>query len=124
MTRASPGGKINIDSRVHGGGLHRFTQDPDDEHVCALALEAAPCVLVSDDRGFLRRALTTQGVRVRTPDEFLCELFESEPGVVEDGLGITLQQWQAGAHSSELFAALSRSGAKRFAHRAAMEADL
>ena len=58
--------------------------DVKDRHVAAAATAIAPCVLVTNNRRhFDTQVLQAQSVVVRSPDEFLCDLFEANPEAVE-----------------------------------------
>ena len=58
--------------------------DAKDRHVASAAVAIAPCVLVTDNlKHFDAQALQALGVTVRSPDEFLCDLFEEKPEVVD-----------------------------------------
>jgi hypothetical protein len=58
--------------------------DAKDRHVASAAAAIAPCVLVTENlRHFDAKALESLGVTVRSPDDFLCDLFDAKPDVVE-----------------------------------------
>src|SRR4051795_2094157 len=54
---AFPAGRIEISEVPGAVDLRATTSDPDDEHVSALAILAAPCRLVTLDEGFDAAAL-------------------------------------------------------------------
>ena len=56
-----------------------LTVDPDDHHVCALAIASRASYLFTHDRGYLREALRGQGVEVTAPDPFLVAAFDADP---------------------------------------------
>lgn len=76
---AFPCGRIHIRDVPAGIELQALTRDADDEHVCALAVAAAPTTLVTFDEGFHAAALAVHGVEVVTPDELLVPSFEELP---------------------------------------------
>ena len=58
--------------------------NPKDRHVASAAAAVAPSVLVTLNlKDFDVAALESVGVRVRSPDEFLTEIFESGPAIVD-----------------------------------------
>lgn len=57
-----------------------FVHDPDDQHVAACALVAAPCVLLTyNRRHFDVESLRGRGVHVHGPDQWLGEGFRGAP---------------------------------------------
>jgi hypothetical protein len=58
--------------------------DAGDRHVASAAAAIAPCVLVTDNlKHFDADALQALDVTVKSPDDFLCELFKAKPEVVD-----------------------------------------
>lgn len=58
--------------------------DAKDRHVASAAVAIAPSVLLTQNpRHFDFEALKAFGVRVQTPDDFLSELFDAKPEIVE-----------------------------------------
>ncbi|UZE50003.1 PIN domain-containing protein [Rhodopseudomonas sp. P2A-2r] len=58
--------------------------DPKDRHVASAAVAVAPSVLVTFNlKDFDVAALEVLGVRVLSPDQFLSEVFESGPAIVD-----------------------------------------
>jgi hypothetical protein len=58
--------------------------DPKDRHVASAAAAIAPCVLVTNNlKDFDFAALAALGVTVRSPDDFLTDLFDVNPALVE-----------------------------------------
>jgi hypothetical protein len=56
-------------------------------------LDIAPCVSVTDNsKHFDARALQTLDVIVRSPDDFLCDLFKAKPEVVDAVTGAVAAQ--------------------------------
>lgn len=55
--------------------------DPDDRHVLAAAIESNTDTIVTFNvRDFPRAALSPYGVAIIKPDDFLCYLYDEEPG--------------------------------------------
>jgi hypothetical protein len=60
------------------------TTDARDRHVASASVAIAPCVLVTHNlKDFDPAALNSFGVKLQTPDEFLTELFDSKPDIVD-----------------------------------------
>jgi hypothetical protein len=58
--------------------------DAGDRHVASASAAIAPCSLVTDNlKHFDVDALQALDVTVRSPDDFLCELFKAKPEVIE-----------------------------------------
>jgi hypothetical protein len=58
--------------------------DAGDRHVASAAAAIAPCVLVTDNlKHFDADTLRALDVTVRSPDDFLCDLFEAKPKVID-----------------------------------------
>jgi hypothetical protein len=58
--------------------------DPKDRHVASAAAVIAPCILVTNNlKHFDFAALAALGVTVRSPDDFLTELFDANPALVD-----------------------------------------
>lgn len=75
-----------VDALVTGFDRDRCIGQTDagDRHVASAAMAIAPCVLVTDNlRHFDVEALGALAVTVRTPDIFLCDLFDVRPDVVD-----------------------------------------
>jgi predicted nucleic acid-binding protein len=52
-----PAGRTSIDEALKSSELASLTRDPDDRHVCALAVASGAVYLFTHDRGYLRDAL-------------------------------------------------------------------
>jgi hypothetical protein len=58
--------------------------NPKDRHVASAAAAIAPCVLVTSNlKDFDFAALAALGVTVQSPDDFLTDLFDANPALVE-----------------------------------------
>ena len=63
--------------------LAHMTNDPNDRHVLAAAIQADAFVIVTHNtRHFPKSALAPHGVAVRTPDTFLRSLLDTNPATV------------------------------------------
>jgi len=101
----------------------KTTSDPNDEHVCALAITAAPATLITLDDDFNAVALAAHRVRVATPDDVLVPSFDEQPDALIAILERQARAW-ANRPVAELIDALTRAGAPIFAERARSAADL
>jgi len=112
---AFPQGRITLPDE-HPVDLATLTSDPDDAHVCALALAGAPVTLITADEGFNADALATLQVRVASADEFLAPLCAEQPDVF---LAVAERQARAWRDRplDELLDAYQRAGANRLAHQ-------
>ncbi len=81
MREAFPNGGTDITNIPEGVDLSTLTSDPDDQHVCALALAGNAQLLVTFDDSFNREALLEHGVAVLKPDALLAPSFDEQPGL-------------------------------------------
>jgi len=96
------------------------TTDAKDRHVAAAAAAISPCVLVTENlKHFDAKALEGLGVTLRSSDDFLCDLFDAKPNVVEAAtreaaanLTKTLPSWE-----EYLGSIADRCRVKKFADR-------
>jgi predicted nucleic acid-binding protein len=95
--------------------LGSLTNDPDDEHVCALVVAGDAELLLTFDHGYQRPELEAFGVTVLDPDTYLTELLAKEPDAVLASVRSTARAWGGGRPGSELVDARAR--AERFAER-------
>lgn len=110
---AFPEGRVTLPDQ-QPVDLTTLTSDPDDEHVCALALATAPVTLVTSDEGFDVTALAIHHVQIASADDFLAPLCNEQPDLF---LAIAERQartWR-GRPLSELLDAYERAGAHRLA---------
>lgn len=113
-----PDGETDLSGAATGVELSALTDDPDDHHVCRLAIASGAAYLFTHDRGYLRAALQGHGVEVTAPDSFLTVAFDESPEGFLDLLERQAADWAGGRPVSELLAAIERAGAKRFAGKA------
>lgn len=116
LRRSFPEGGIDIE-QADLPDLSSLTRDPDDQHICALALAAKADYLLTHDRGYLREGLGCYGVRVAAPDEFLTAAFDADPRGVLGRLELQASTWAGGRPIEELIDAIDRAGAPAFAAR-------
>ena len=98
--------------------LDALTDDPDDHHVCALAIASGAGYLFTHDRGYLREGLRQHGVEVTTPDPFLTAAFEADPRELFGVLERQASSWAGGRPIEELLAAIERAGAPELVGKA------
>lgn len=116
LTAAFPEGRTAIDAGAAAVDLSALTVDPDDEHVCALALTAAPATVITFDDGFIPNALAACEVTVAHPDAFLLAFSETSP----DALVATVKRQAASWGQrpvTELLDAFRRAGVPGLADR-------
>lgn len=98
--------------------LSELSGDPDDEHVCALAIAGRATYLFSFDRGYLRERLAAHGVQVVSPDLFLSQAIDDEQAAFEALIEEQAQHWGGGRPVAELLAAFERANVPVFAGKA------
>jgi predicted nucleic acid-binding protein len=116
LRAAFPEGRVDIAATGRDVNLTELTDDPDDEHVCALAIAAAPSILITFDHGFHAEALAHHQVTVTHPDDYLAPLCDEQL----DPLLAIIEHQAAAWHSRpvpQLIDALERAGAPRLANR-------
>jgi predicted nucleic acid-binding protein len=94
------------------------TTDPDDAHVCALAIAGRAELLITADRGYLADVLQRDGVTVVTPDSILASTLDHHEGAVLEVLDAQAAAWAGGRLVEELLDAIGSAGAVTFATRA------
>lgn len=110
MRREFPTGKADISEIPEGLDLSTLTTDPDDQHVCALAIAGEADWLFTYDRGYLRSALASHGVHVTSPDVFLSEVIDNDPTPFIELVNAQLAVWGGGHRSlDDLLAAYERA---------------
>jgi len=117
LRRAFPHERVDLAALDAGVDLGSLTSDPDDQHVCALAVAGRAELLLTFDRGYQRGELQALGVAVVDPDAYLVDLFTEEPDAVLASVRSTARAWGGGRPVGELVDALARAGAERFAER-------
>lgn len=113
-----PNGEVSIEEALRSAELASLTTDPDDRHVCALAIASDASYLFTHDRGYLADRLAAHGIEVTNPDTFLAMTFESQPLAMLDLLKLQASLWAGGRPIAELLDALERAGAVTFAEMA------
>lgn len=115
-----PAGRVEIDTPM-AVNLTELTIDPDDHHVCALAVAGDADYLITRDQGYLPDGLNGHGVEVVAPDDLLCRVFGDQPQAVLDVLELQAGEWGGGRPVATLIDAFERAGAADFAGRARAE---
>jgi predicted nucleic acid-binding protein len=113
-----PDGETDLSGAATSVELSALTDDPDDHHVCRLAIASGATYLFTHDRGYLRSALQGHGVEVTAPDSFLTAAFDDSSEGFLDLLERQAADWAGGRPIGELLAAIERAGAAGFAGRA------
>jgi predicted nucleic acid-binding protein len=113
-----PDGETDLSGAATSVELSALTDDPDDHHVCRLAIVSGAAYLFTHDRGYLGSALQGRGVEVAAPDSFLTAAFDESPEGFLDLLERQAADWAGGRPINELLTAIERAGAERFAGKA------
>ncbi len=113
-----PDGEADLTGAASSVDLSTLTDDPDDHHICRLAIASGAAYLFTHDRGYLRSALQVHGVEVTAPDSFLTAAFDEASEGFLDLLERQAADWAGGRSIDELLAAIERAGAARFAGKA------
>ena len=113
-----PNGETDIGEVLSSAELDTLTSDPDDRHVCALAIAADADFLFTHDRSYLRDRLIAHGIEVSDPDSFLASALDEQPQAMLDLLELQASLWAGGRPITELLDALDRAGAVTLANRA------
>jgi predicted nucleic acid-binding protein len=114
LREAFPQERIDLGTLDAGVDLGSLTADPDDEHVCALAVAGDAELLLTFDHGYQRAGLQALGVAVVDPDGYLTDLLADEPDAVLASVRSTAYAWGGGRPVGELVDALARARAERF----------
>lgn len=118
LREAFPQGAIDISRLDPTIDLARLTNDPDDQHVCALAIVGEADYLFSFDRGYLRKELATHSVNVLSPDVFLSAQIDDEPEALRTVITEQAAVWGGGKDVGELLDAYERAKTPVFAGKA------
>jgi predicted nucleic acid-binding protein len=117
MRVAFPEGRVELSVLPGDVALSAMTNDPDDEHVCALAIAGEADYLFTFDRSYLRDALSAHGVRVVVPDTWLSEVMDTEPSALLRAVQEQASAWGGGRAIGELLDAFDRARTSVFAER-------
>ncbi len=113
-----PDGEADLAGAAASVDLSALTDDPDDQHVCQLAIASGAAYLFTHDRGYLQSGLQGHGVEVSAPDSFLTAAFDEVSEGFLDLLERQAADWAGGRSIDELLAAIERAGAAGFAGKA------
>jgi predicted nucleic acid-binding protein len=115
LREAFPQERVDLDTLEAGIDLGSLTSDPDDQHICALAVAGGAELALTFDHGYQQAELEALGVTVRDPDAYLAGLLAEESGAVLSSVEATARAWGGGRPVRELVEALDRAGAGQFA---------
>lgn len=118
LAESFPAGRVEIVDVPASLNLAELTADPDDHHVCALAVVGDADYLITHDQGYLPDDLRAHGVEVVAADGPLCRAFDDQPQAILDVLELQAQDWGGGRPVAVLLEAFERAGAPDFATRA------
>lgn len=115
---AFPAGRVDLAAAQLSIDPAKLTTDPDDAHVCALALAGNADMLLTFDRGYLREALGAHGIEVADPDAYLYTQLATEPDAILDALQAQRAVWSDGERTmDELLDVFERARTPDFARR-------
>lgn len=80
LPKSFPAGRVEIADAPPGLDFAGLTADPDDHHVCLLAVAGHAGYLITRDQGYSPDGLREHGVEVVAPDDLLCRVFDDQPG--------------------------------------------
>ncbi|MDQ3630198.1 MAG: PIN domain-containing protein [Actinomycetota bacterium] len=116
LREAFPDERVDVSRVLASTNLDELTADPDDQHVCALAIAGRADLLLTFDRGYLSEPLARRhGIEVLTPDAFLLSAFAEEPQALAQVVEAQARGWGGGRAIEELLDAIQRAGAPTFA---------
>jgi predicted nucleic acid-binding protein len=115
MRREFPDGRVDPLAIPADLDLADLTRDPDDTHVCALAVAGNADLLFTFDRGYLKEPLRRHGIEVPDLDELLVQQCEEQPDVFRRVIEREARVWRGGRPVEELLAALERANVPEFA---------
>jgi predicted nucleic acid-binding protein len=115
MRREFPDGRVDPSAIPDDLDLAALTRDPDDAHVCALAIAGDADYLFTFDRGYLKEPLRLHGVEVPALDRFLVEQCEEQPDAFRRVIESEAAAWAGGRPIEELLAALKRANVPELA---------
>lgn len=115
LTANFPDGETDITQALRSAELRSLSEDPDDLHVCALAIASNASYLFTHDRGYLRARLGAHGIAVTGPDTFLTAALEDQPQAMLELLDLQAGTWAGGRPVAELLNAPERAGVRAFA---------
>jgi predicted nucleic acid-binding protein len=115
MRREFPSGGVDLASVPEGLDLASMTRDPDDVHVCSLAIAGSADLLFTFDRGYLKEPLKEHGVEVPDIDRFLITQCEQQPQAIARIVEAQADVWSGGRPLEELLVAFERANVPGFA---------
>lgn len=118
LSSSFPAEQVDLHGRDVAAAVSAATTDPDDAHVCALAIAGRAELLITADRGYLADVLQRDGVTVLTPDSILTSTLDHHETGVLEVLDAQAAAWAGGRPVEELLDAIERAGAFTFATRA------
>lgn len=118
LPQGFPTGHTAIDEALATLEFSQLTTDPDDHHVCALAVAGRADYLITHDQGYQPAGLQQHGVEVLAPDAFLCPAFDEQPQAMLDVLELQAGDWGGGHPIGDLLDAIDRAQAPGFVGRA------
>lgn len=114
LSQGFPAGRVDISTVPPDLDLRSLTRDPEDAHVCALAIAGNAEYLFTFDRAYLKDPLRLHGVEVPDLDEFLVRKCEEQPEAFRQMVEEQADNWGGGRPVGDLLAALKRANVPEF----------
>lgn len=114
LSQGFPAGRVDISTVPGDLDLQSLTRDPEDIHVCALAIAGNADFLFSFDRAYLEDPLRLHGIEVPDLDEFLVRQCEEQPEAFRQTVGEQADSWGGGRPVDDLLAAFERASVPKF----------
>lgn len=118
LSGSFPAERIDLRGRKLTPAVSTATTDPDDVHVCALAIAGRAELLITADRGYLADVLQRHRITVLKPDSILTTMLDQHEAAVLGVLDAQAAAWAGGRPVEELLDAIERAGAVTFVTRA------
>jgi predicted nucleic acid-binding protein len=115
LSQAFPAGCVDISAIPSDLDLRSLTRDPEDIHVCALAIAGNADYLFSFDRAYLKDSLRLHGIEVPDLDEFLVQQCDEQPEAFRQMVEEQAENWGGGRPIDDLLAAFERASVPKFA---------
>lgn len=115
LRREFPDACVDPSGVPAGADIGSLTRDPDDRHVCALAVAGKAELLFTFDRGYLKEPLRAHGIDVPDLDQYLAAQLTQQPIAIMRIVEKQANAWRGGRPVEELLAAYGRAGVPGFA---------
>ena len=114
LSQGFPAGRVDISTVPPDLDLQSLTRDPEDIHVCALAIAGNADYLFTFDRAYLKDPLRLHGIEVPDLDEFLARQCDEQPEAFRQMVEEQADSWGGGRPVNDLLAAFERASVPKF----------